>query len=72
MFPCGIGKEGEIMKWFAVQKDRTDQWDNGSYNYLEAVEMLEAQGCGLIAVIDENSGLCVEEIEYEDLEKNED
>ena len=33
--------------------------------------MLEAQGCGLIAVIDENSGLCVEEIEYEDLEKNE-
>lgn len=60
------------MKWFAVQKDRTDQWDNGSYNYLEAVEMLETQGCGLIAVIDENSGLCVEEIEYEDLEKNED
>ena len=44
-----------------------DQWDNGSHDYHEAVEMLEAQGCGLIAVIDENSGLCVEEIEYEDI-----
>lgn len=55
------------MKWYAVQKDRTDEWDNGSHDYHEAVEMLEAQGCGLIAVIDENSGLCVEEIEYEDI-----
>lgn len=55
------------MKWYAVQKDRMDQWDNGSHDYHEAVEMLEAQGCGLIAIIDEDTGCCVEEIEYEDV-----
>lgn len=58
MIPCEIRKEGETMKWYAVQKDRTDQWDNGSYDYHEAVKMLDEQGSGLIAVIDENSGLC--------------
>ena len=29
--------------------------------------MMEAQGHGLIAVINENTGVCEEEIEYEDL-----
>lgn len=55
------------MKWYAVQEDRTDAWDNGSHDYTEAVQMLEAQGSGLIAVIDENTGCCVEEIEYEEI-----
>lgn len=55
------------MKWYAVQKDRTDEWGNGSDNYDEAARMLEKQGYGLIAVIDENTGCCIAEIEYEDI-----
>lgn len=55
------------MKWYAVQKNRIDHWDNGSHDYQEALQMLEAQGCGLIAVIDENTGCCVEKIEYGDV-----
>lgn len=54
-------------RWYAVQENRTDAWDNGSDDYLTAVSMLEEQGRGLIAVIDENTGCCIEEIEYEDL-----
>lgn len=54
-------------KWYAVQVDRTDAWDNGSHYYNEAVRMLEEQGHGLIAVIDEESGVCVEEIGYNDV-----
>lgn len=53
--------------WYAVQKEKTDAWDNGSHNYGEAVDMLRAQGCGLIAVVDENTGFCEDEIAYEDL-----
>ena len=53
--------------WYAVQKEKTDAWDNGSHNYGEAVDMLKAQGTGLIAVIDEDTKYCEEEIRYEDL-----
>lgn len=51
-----------IMKWYAVQENRTDAWDKGSYDYKEAMEMLQEHGCGLIAVIEDD--VCVEEIEY--------
>ncbi len=54
-------------RWYAVQKDRTDGWDNGSYSYQNAIKMLKKQGFGLIAVIDENAGNCVEEITFEEL-----
>ena len=54
-------------RWYAVQKTREDAWDNGSYIYEEAVAMLESQGTGLIAVINENTGFCEEEIEYTEL-----
>lgn len=54
-------------RWYAVQETREDAWDNGSDNYETAVSMLEAQGHGLIAVINEDSGVCEEEITYEEL-----
>lgn len=47
-----------------------DAWDNGSDNYDTAVEMLMEQGSGLIAVINEDTGMCEEEIEYEDIAEN--
>ena len=54
-------------KWYAVQKDKNDGWDNGSYDYSVAVNMLGEQGSGLIVVIAEDTGCCEEEITYEDL-----
>ena len=56
-----------MKKWYAVQEERTDAWDNGSYDYKEAVQMLKEQGHGLIAVIDDDAKVCLEEIEYEEL-----
>lgn len=52
------------MKWYAVQETRDDAWDYGSHDYNEAKKMLIEQGCGLIAVIEDN--FCVEEITYEE------
>lgn len=54
-----------MAKWYAVQKDRTDAWDNGSDNYDTAVAMLMEQGCGLIAVINEDTGVCEEEVDFD-------
>lgn len=51
--------------WYAVQKETTDPWDNGSEDYFEAVEMLVEQGSGLIAVIEDD--YCVSEEYYEEL-----
>lgn len=56
-----------MARWYAVQKETTDAWDYGSHSYTEAIEMLKKQGAGLIAVIEENTGVCVEEIKFEDL-----
>ena len=56
-----------MAKWYAVQADRTDAWDNGSYDFGTAAEMLREQGHGLIAVINEDTGLCDEELEHDTL-----
>lgn len=56
-----------MAKWYAVQELRTDAWDNGSYDYDTAVAMLMEQGCGVIAVINEDTGVCEEEIEFRDV-----
>ena len=56
-----------MAKWYAVQENRTDAWDNGSYDFGTAAEMLRAQGHGLIAAINEDTGLCDEELEYDTL-----
>lgn len=54
--------------WYAVQKDSTDEWGNGSFDREEAVKMLKKQGYGLIAIIDEETQTCVEEIEFKSVE----
>lgn len=52
-------------KWYAVQLTTEDDWGYGSYNFEEAKRMLEEQGCGLIAVIEEGDDpICVKEIHY--------
>ena len=55
------------LTWFAVQEDSTDAWDNGTYNYEKAVQMLLEQGHGLIAVIDREHDYCVQEITYDEV-----
>ena len=52
--------------WYAVQADSTDDWSYGSDDYDTAVEMLWQQGHGLIAVINEDTSFCEDEIRYED------
>ena len=59
--------ELEALTWFAVQEDSTDAWDNGTYNYEKAVQMLLEQGHGLIAVINEDTNYCVQEITYDEV-----
>jgi len=65
--PAGQGKEKDMTKWYAVQRDREDAWDNGSFDYDEAVKMLKDQGEGLIAVIDDDAKVCIEEIEFDEI-----
>ena len=55
------------LTWFAVQEDSADAWDNGTYNYEKAVQMLLEQGHGLIAVIDREHDYCVQEITYDEV-----
>lgn len=55
------------LTWFAVQEDSTDAWDNGTHDYEDAVRMLLEQGHGLIAVIDEDTNYCVQEITYDEV-----
>lgn len=52
--------------WYAVQIDSTDAWDYGSYDYDEAVEMLNQQGKGQIAIINEDTNFCEGEISFEE------
>ena len=52
--------------WYAVQHERSDAWDYGSFDYDEACRMLKEQGEGWIAVI-QNGNHCIDEIAYEDL-----
>lgn len=61
--------ESKQKLWYAVQDTTNDDWDWGSYSYKEAVDMLQEQGSGLIAVIDvtNNDPLCVNEIYYDEI-----
>ena len=54
-------------RWYAVQETREDDWGYGSYSYDEAVEMLEEQGHGLIAFINEETNFCEDEILFEEI-----
>ena len=59
--------ELDVLTWFAVQEDAADAWDNGSHDYDTAVRMLLEQGHGLIAVINEDTNYCVQEITYDEV-----
>ena len=54
--------------WYAVMRDNDDNdWGSGSYDYDEAVEMVQKYipNGGYIAVIEEgNDPICVEEIRF--------
>ena len=55
------------LTWFALQETASDPWDNGTHDYEDAVRMLLEQGHGLIAVIDEDTNYCVQEITYDEV-----
>ena len=55
------------MMWYAVQRTRDDDWSTGSHDLEEAKKMLKDQGCGLIAVIDEETSFCEEEITFDEI-----
>ena len=55
------------LTWFALQETSDDPWDNGTHDYEDAVEMLLEQGHGLIAVINEDTNYCVQEIAYDEV-----
>jgi hypothetical protein len=59
--------ELDALTWFAVQETSGDPWDNGTHDYEDAVQMLLEQGHGLIAVIDEDTNYCVQEITYDEV-----
>lgn len=55
--------------WYAVQETKEDAWDYGSYDKDEAIKMLREQGHGLIAVINEDTNFCENEIEFDEVSK---
>lgn len=66
----------EIKTWYAVtnEKEESYEWDNGSFNYAEAVEILKKQGEGELVTIEiryENDKMidnyAVERAEYDDI-----
>ena len=59
--------ELEALTWFAVQETSEDDWSCGSYDFDTAVKMLRGQGHGLIAVINEDTNYCVQEITYDEV-----
>jgi hypothetical protein len=59
--------ELDALTWFALQETAGDPWDNGTHDYEDAVRMLLEQGHGLIAVINEDTNYCVQEITYDEV-----
>lgn len=65
---CGeAGYEEYHEYWYAVQESPEDAWDYGDYDYEVALKMLKEQGRGLIAVINEETRCCEEEIRYDEV-----
>lgn len=60
------GNEMDKM-WYAVQRTADDDWGWGSFDWDEAVEMLEAQGQGMIATINDENKVCEDVTYYEDI-----
>lgn len=67
----------EVKKiWYAVtnEKEESYEWNNGSENYEESVEMLKKQGEGEIITIEERyengkiiDNCAIDRIEYDDI-----
>ena len=57
----------EKVIWYAVTCDDYTDWDYGSLDRAEAIEMLKEQGEGQIAVIDDEDKFCLDVIDYEDV-----
>mgnify|MGYP004536546877 FL=1 len=66
----------EIKTWYAVtnEKEESYEWDNGSHNYEEAVQMLKEQGEGEIVTVSElfmdgkmTSNFAIERVEYNEI-----
>lgn len=53
--------------WYAVQLNADDDWGWGSFDWDEAVEMLKAQGQGMIATINDENKVCEDVTYYEDI-----
>ena len=53
--------------WYALQHNRSDSCDYGTYNFNYSLKMLQHQGHGLIAVIDEDTNTRIREILFDDL-----
>ena len=53
--------------WYAVQDSREDDWDIGSYDYGEALEIAKSRNARIIAVIDDHTAnpVCIDEIVIE-------
>jgi len=48
--------------WYAVQRETTDEWDDGSYNLDEAIARANELGADIIAVIDVDGSVCINEL----------
>lgn len=59
--------ELDALTWFALQETSGDPWDNGTHDYEDAIRMLKEQGHGLIAVIDEDTNYCAQEIAFDEV-----
>ena len=53
--------------WYALQHNRSNSWEYGTYDFSYSLKMLQSQGHGLIAVIDEDTNTCIREILFDDL-----
>ena len=52
-----------MAKWYAVQHDTTDAWDNGSHSLEGAIAIANEENADIIAVIEEGDDpICIEEL----------
>lgn len=67
-----IEKDESENIWYALQSDPSDAWDNGTTDKDEALRMLKSSDkYNLIAVINDDTGVCIDEIWKEDVKLDE-
>ena len=56
--------------WYAVPSvSNPDDWDNGSYDFIEACEMLKDNKESEIVIVDTADGFCLGEIDFDYIEE---